>query len=165
MPAQIGGLLTRIPRQATASQFRDAHFQQVRDVKGRFGGGWGFAWVGLASTADNIKELNDHLHESVRDAAESLKDEMVSYAQNNYEWTPREEGTRGRDEELPHAHEAIQGGVVWEDEEHFTIFLGHGKDIYYGIWLEVRWGGRYAIILPTIMQFAPQLGGRIRTLA
>lgn len=30
----------------------------------------------------------------------------------------------------------------------YVIVLAHGVD--YGIWLEVRWGGQYAIIMPTL---------------
>lgn len=158
LPQQIGGFLTRVPRQPTAGQFGRAHFQQVRDARGRFAGGWGFAWVGLESTAERIRDLNDHLHETVQEAAQSLADEMVEYARENAPW----EDDPSND---TNARESLQAGVVWTDQEHFTIFLGHGADIYYGIWLEVRWGGKYAIIVPTIMAFAPQLGDRVRTMA
>lgn len=37
----------------------------------------------------------------------------------------------------------------------------HGVDLFhsvpYGIWLEVRWAGRYAIVIPTIVQYAPKI--------
>lgn len=36
-----------------------------------------------------------------------------------------------------------------------TITLYHSVD--YGIWLEVRWSGRYAIILPTIEVMGPEV--------
>lgn len=43
--------------------------------------------------------------------------------------------------------------------EHDT--LSHAITLFhqmpYGIWLEVRWGGRYAIILPTIREFGPKV--------
>ena len=37
----------------------------------------------------------------------------------------------------------------------YTITLFHTVD--YGIWLEVRWAGKYAIILPTIQAMGPEL--------
>ena len=54
---------------------------------------------------------------------------------------------------------------MWQDNDHFTIFLGHGANVHYGIWLEVRWGGRFAIIVPTIEHFRQQgIGTEITTL-
>lgn len=153
----MGGLLTRVPRQATSSAFASAHFQQLRDVNGRFGGATGFAWVGIQGVSENLQKLESDVMENLHEAAQSLADEMLEYAQANAPW-----------EDHPGVHqdarENLQAGVVWDDETHFTIFLGHGNQVYYGVWLEVRWGGRYAIIVPTITQFAPQLSGKIRTL-
>ena len=36
-----------------------------------------------------------------------------------------------------------------------AIVLAHG--VSYGIWLEVRWDGRYAIIMPAVERFAPRM--------
>ena len=36
----------------------------------------------------------------------------------------------------------------------YTIVLSHGVD--YGLWLEVRWGGRLAIIMPTLEEMGPR---------
>jgi hypothetical protein len=127
---------------------------QVRDTSGRFAGGWGIAWQGLADISNNIERYVDGVKQSVQDAAEDLKNEMVQWAQTNATWEDR----------TGNARRGIQGVVVWDDEDHFTIMLGHGKDIFYGIWLEVRWGGRYAIILPTVYHFAPHFGDKIRTM-
>lgn len=35
------------------------------------------------------------------------------------------------------------------------IDLGHR--VPYGIWLEVRWAGRYAIVLPTLIAYGPKI--------
>lgn len=44
--------------------------------------------------------------------------------------------------------------------------LKHGFSVYYsvpyGIWLEVRWSGRYAIVTPTLKTVMPGLVGSIR---
>jgi hypothetical protein len=40
------------------------------------------------------------------------------------------------------------------------IVLYHGVD--YGIWLEVRWSGRYAIILPTLESVGPEVMAAIQ---
>lgn len=36
-----------------------------------------------------------------------------------------------------------------------AVVLSHS--VPYGIWLEVRWGGRYAIIEPALREFAPRM--------
>lgn len=154
-PRRIGGFLSSVPRQPTSGQFRNAHRGQVRDTSGRFAGGWGYAWVGVEAAVNRINEFNDEVHEALNDAAESLANDMVAYAQANASWIDHP----GVHED---ARENLQSEVVWNDAENVTILLGHGKDVYYGIWLEVRWGGRYAILLPTLEQFAPQLGGRVK---
>lgn len=48
-------------------------------------------------------------------------------------------------------------GLTAEAESHgfhHTIWLYHTVD--YGIWLEVRWSGQYAIIVPTIEAMGPK---------
>lgn len=154
-PRRIGGFMTSVPRQPTSTIFRQAHFQQVRDVRGRFAGGWGFAWIGLEAASQALQDMNDRIHSAIHEAADQLGQDMVAYAKENAPWLDHP----GEHED---ARDNLQYEVVWSDEENFTIFLGHGKNVYYGIWLEVRWGGRYAILLPTIELFAPQLAGRVK---
>lgn len=44
----------------------------------------------------------------------------------------------------------------------YTITLFHTVD--YGIWLEVRWDGKYAIILPTLEAMGPELMAELAAL-
>jgi hypothetical protein len=149
-----GGAYTNVPHlESGSAMFREYHRQQIRDASGRFAGGWGFAWQGLESVDANLYAYVDSTLENMRAGVERLKDEMVAWAKENAPWEDRTTDARN----------GLQGHVVWTDKEHFTIFLGHGPDIYYGIWLEVRWGGKFAIILPTIQHFAPMIGERIAT--
>lgn len=155
-----GGFLTNVPFQKSAGGqagsaiFREFHRQQVRDAKGRFAGGWGFAWVGLEAMDNFLQNWNQKFHGDLKEAAEKIKDEMVEYMKANAPWEDRTGDARA----------GLQGAVVWNSEESFTVFLGHGDEIFYGIWLEVRWGGKYAIIVPTIQHFMPILGDRIRAM-
>lgn len=153
-PRKVGNFLTNVPDQPSSAMFREAHRQQVRDSKGRFQGGWGFAWQGLEKIDAALVDWNNQFHQDLHDAVESLKDEMVASMQSNAPWTDR----------TGNARRELQGVVVWEDEDHFTIFLGHGADIYYGIWLEVAHGGEFAIVLPTVMEYAPKFGNRLATM-
>lgn len=155
MPRMVGHHVTNIPRQATSSMFREYSRQQIKDVNKRFKGGWGFAWQGLADVASNVYDLGVETEEQLGEAMEELKNEMVAYAQQNAIWTDHP----GEHED---ARKNIQGVVVKEGDGTYSIYLGHGKNVYYGIWLEVRWGGKYAIILPTIYKFAPTLGEKVK---
>jgi predicted nucleic acid-binding Zn-ribbon protein len=73
--------------------------------------------------------------------AQELADEMVEWAQANAPWSDRSGAAR----------EGLVAEVV-SNNGSLEINLMHTVD--YGIWLEVRWGGRYAIIIPTIEKFA-----------
>jgi hypothetical protein len=42
----------------------------------------------------------------------------------------------------------------------YAIILAH--QVPYGIWLEVRWAGRYAIIMPTIQAYGPKVMSTLR---
>ncbi len=89
----------------------------------------------------------------MRTGAESLKDEMVAYMKANAPW----EDVSGE------AREALQGQVIWESEDQFTIAIGHGADIYYGIFLEVKDGNKFAIVAPTARKYAPKAAAIVAT--
>ncbi len=149
LPAfNVGRFLTRVPTQDSASDWNALHRMQVRDVQGRFAGGIGFAWQGLNAMGDNIIAAVDANMSSVNAAVQQLANEMVEYARTNHPWQNRTGA----------AEEGLQAQVVRQSPDQWTIFLGHGSDVSYGLWLEVRWGGKYAIILPTLQYFAPRLG-------
>lgn len=46
-----------------------------------------------------------------------------------------------------------------KDKDNHYIVLAH--QVPYGIWLEVRFAGKYAIIMPTIDAFGPQVMGTL----
>lgn len=74
---------------------------------------------------------------------ERLAQDVEDYAQANAPWDDRTGAARD--------------GLVAEAEDRgafeHAIVLRHTID--YGIWLEVRWNGRFAIILPTIEHMGP----------
>lgn len=154
-PRNVGGLQTSIKRQGTASEFRDYHRQQIRDTKGRFASGWGFAWQGLESVDRELEAMDERMHRNLERKVLDLAVEMVNWAKENHPW----------ENQTYTAEKGLQAQVIWTDREHFTIFLGHGPDVFYGVWLEVRWGGRYAILQPTVEHFMQQgVAGRLVSL-
>lgn len=134
--------------------FAGAHFQQLRDVHGHFAGGFGFSWTGLEATGKALKEYNGKSHRGIKAAAERIAKEMLEYAKTNAPWEDR----------TGEARAGLQSAVIVEpDGEHISIFLGYGDETYYGVWLEVMQGGKFAIIGPTINKFQPTIGAEIRT--
>lgn len=86
-------------------------------------------------------EIPHHLEEEVLNVAI----EALAYAQDNAPWSDRTGDARNSlDTDVRKEGEVI----VWE--------LSHGVD--YGLYLEVRNNGEYAIIMPTLEMFAPQIG-------
>jgi hypothetical protein len=45
-----------------------------------------------------------------------------------------------------------------------TIYLSHGADIDYGKWLELANAGKYAVIMPTIEAYLPELRAELDAL-
>lgn len=130
--------------------FRDMHTRQIRDFQGRYAGPWGVAWQGLDTVSSNLFELGERVDKAREDAMEKLKDEMVAWAQANHEW----------DNRTTDAEKGLRGFVV-NGPGRSVIWLGHG--VPYGIWLEIMQGGRFGVLAPTILRFAPRVNGEIRS--
>lgn len=146
-----GRFLTRVGNVDSAGDWNDLHRTQVRNSRGQFAGGVGFAWQGLDTTAEKIVSWVDRTTNDIDNTMNQIAREMVEYAQANHPWENR----------TGNAESGLQAQVVKQGPTSWTIFLGHGQDIHYGLWLEVRWGGKFAIILPTLQYFAPRLGDSV----
>jgi hypothetical protein len=95
--------------------------------------------------ANFVFKTNNALAEKAQDFAA----ELVSYAKNNAPWEDRTGAAR----------QGLEGEVEIGDDQ-FTITLSH--TVEYGIWLEIRWGGRYAIIIPTVETMGPKLWNKVQ---
>lgn len=80
---------------------------------------------------------------AIEEVLEELAAQVEEYARSNAPW----------EDQSGDAREGLTAEV--EDGGPFknSIVLYHTVD--YGIWLEVRWNGRYAIIQPTIEHYGP----------
>lgn len=102
----------------------------------------GHRFEGLEGGAFAMRELRDSVVPSGMAAgAAQLAGDMEAFARANAPWTDRSGDAR---RELSAAAEA-DGGTV-------RASIAHGVD--YGIWLENRFNGRYAIISRTMEVFA-----------
>ncbi len=85
-----------------------------------------------------------YIMHQVKAAMRQWAEEAVEKMKSEAEWEDRTGDARS--------------GLDWSIEENPVkpvVHLFHGVD--YGLWLEVRWNGKYAIIMPTIESFGPKL--------
>lgn len=70
--------------------------------------------------------------------------QMENYAKLNAPWTDQTTNARN-------------GLIARSGRERRTHYVVLAHQVPYGIWLEVRWQGKYAIIMPTIEVFGPKI--------
>lgn len=79
------------------------------------------------------------------------KDESVGFAKINAPWTDRTGNARG----------GLHADVNFGPEHNFFAELILAHSVYYGIFLEVRFSGKFAILMPTINYIGAQMLERI----
>lgn len=77
--------------------------------------------------------------------------QIETYAKSHHKWTDRTGGATG----------GLKAVAVREGSN-TVINLFH--TVEYGLWLEVRWAGRYAVIMPTLNAFGSPIMDSIRKL-
>jgi len=115
----------------------------------------------------NLKKLPDKVHRAVHGVMQFHEGRIQSHMRDNAPWTDRT--TNARNGLFAKAYEDDGGGPGRDSLGRFTgSSHKHGIVLYhtmpYGIWLEVRNSGRYAIILPTIEEKGPEVMASIRKL-
>lgn len=98
------------------------------------------------SLSPNLKRLLPQVDAGVDLAFDYFKTYSESWARTNAPWTDRTGNARNG---LFASHEKIP--MV----EHRLVIY---HTMPYGLWLEVRWSGRYAIIGPTMFHVSPLMG-------
>lgn len=113
----------------------------ARDSKGRFAksssGDGGIMWVENALFG-NIDDFDDKMDKVMAAAVEYHATRAEEYARANAPWT----------DQTSNARNGLRAVAVHAKHKH-AIVVHHS--VPYGIWLEVRWEGKYAIITPTIL--------------
>ena len=106
-------------------------------------------WVTPPSTlARNMGIYGGKVLVAVHAVAQFVATKMEAYSRQNAPWTDRTGNARSG--LFGVVDEDIARGIV-------TIYLAHGHTIHYGMALELGYGGKYAIIMPTIEQHLPEL--------
>lgn len=113
----------------------------ARDAKGRFvsgsaKSGEGIRWTETALIG-NIDGFEEKLDRAMFAATELHANSAEAWAKSNAPW----------EDQTSNARNGLKADAVHEKFKH-AIVIYHR--VPYGIWLEVRWEGKYAIILPTV---------------
>jgi hypothetical protein len=107
---------------------------------------------GIEITKDTLTKGIDDLMPNIQDIVFKLfqywKTVAVNEMRHNAKWTDRTGNARNG-----------LNGAVFEDDKSIEMHLYHSMP--YGVFLEVRWSGRYAVIGPTMMDIAPRLAQQI----
>ncbi|MCG3208630.1 MAG: hypothetical protein FOGNACKC_02241 [Anaerolineae bacterium] len=109
----------------------------------------GFVWiVPPAGMARALDQYGDKVLAAVQAVADFIAGKMQADARRNAKWQDRTGNARSG--LFAVARREAAKDIV-------AIYLSHGHTIYYGIFLELARGGRYAIIVPTIEKHLPEL--------
>lgn len=95
-----------------------------------------------------IAQFEMKMRQGIMEFAEDFAREIEEYARANAPWEDRTGDARA--------------GLTAEAQEtnsSTTITLYH--TVEYGVWLEIRWSGKYAIVLPTLEKMGPKLFNRM----
>ena len=102
-------------------------------------------WQGREQMRRRIDAYGRKVKATVRRVADYWKAVFEDYAKENASWADR----TGNARQTLHAFvEELAGDSV-------NLYLSHGVD--YGVYLETKYAGRYAIIWPTIERHLPEI--------
>lgn len=101
-----------------------------------------------ATMAAALDKYGDRVLVAVQAVAEFIAGKMQDHARQHARWQDRTGNARSGLFAVA-AREAA-GKIV-------AIYLSHGHTVYYGIFLELARGGKYAIVMPTIEKFMPEI--------
>lgn len=93
---------------------------------------------------NSLKTFNARADRAITAATAYHATRAVAYARQNAPWTDRT--TNARNGLFARAE---------RDLPIYRIIVGHS--VPYGVWLEVRWSGRYQILRPTVDHEGPEL--------
>ena len=91
----------------------------------------------------SLSRLPDQIDGYVHTVMQYQAGKAVGYMKTSAPWTDR----------TGNARSGLSSAVGWEPKVSHSITLFHR--VSYGIFLETRWAGKFAIILPTIQKFGP----------
>lgn len=107
-------------------------------------------WYGIEEMQMNIRRYGDAVHFAVVQVANYWAPVIETFAKNNAPWTDR----------TANARQSLHAWVEELSKDTVNLYLSHG--VSYGIFLEVRFAGQYAIIWPTLEQHLEPIAQMLR---
>ncbi len=105
-------------------------------------------WVTPPSyLAAAVRQYGDKVFVAVHAVASRIATEAQNEMRSNAPWTDRTGNARSALFSI--AEQAAKDMVI--------LYLSHGTAIYYGVFLETKYAGKYAIIVPTMQRILPKL--------
>lgn len=95
-------------------------------------------WTGSRQMFDRLQEYDGSVRRALHAVAEYFAPIVESYAKDNAPWIDR----------TGNARQGLTGSVQDISQTVVHLYLSHKMD--YGVYLELKHSGRYAIILPTL---------------
>lgn len=102
-------------------------------------------WSGQADMISNLDQYLALVMQAIEQVAAYIAPILEADAKVNASWTDR----------TANARQTLNADWQRAAQDIVVIWLAHGVE--YGIYLEKRWGGKYAIIWPTIEQHLDQI--------
>lgn len=102
-------------------------------------------WTGIPEMQSGIRSWSEKVEQAVEQVLLYFAPVMETYAKNNAPWTDR----------TGNARQSLHADVEVIARQAVILYLSHG--VSYGVYLEVAFAGRYAIIWPTLEQHLPQI--------
>lgn len=100
-----------------------------------------FQWRGELPA--NLKRLDPYIIKRMAVAAAAFAPRIEAHMKGNAPWN----------DQTGNARAGLFARPEFGAGEAKIVF---GHSVFYGIFLETRWSGRYAIVLPTLEEMAPQ---------
>lgn len=88
--------------------------------------------------------MSEFVDKTFRATLAYYEPQIENYARLNAPWKDRTTNARN-------------GLIAQSGKQGSEYYIVLAHRVPYGIWLEVRWSGKYAIIMPTINEFSPKV--------
>lgn len=107
--------------------------------------------TGIDALAQSIQQHDRKVKRVIAGQFLFAKDESVGFAKTNAPWTDRTGNARA----------GLHAETNFGPEHNFFAELILAHSVYYGIYLEVRFSGKFAILMPTVNYIGALLLSRI----
>lgn len=114
------------------------------ELLGAFGSGFCQVIFDTDTLSGRLARGPEAVNRAVDTVLQYMAPKIESYAKINAPWTDR----------TGNARQGLAARAGREGRAHYVALF---HQVPYGIFLEVRWSGRYAIIMPTLELFEPQV--------